>query len=534
MTIAAFSSGASCRHAVGELALAAGAVLLLAWSAWAPPGEAKRKGDLGVLCGALGVAAVAAGWSLAHLPVDAPPTLFDGQLAQDGLSCVLRLLFPLVAGFVAVAAIADRDARDEDRARGPLLLLACLGMNLTAMARTLTALWLSTELASVAVCGLVAVGVADRSRREVAFKYVATSGVASGVMLYGVSWLYGVGHSLDFAEVAERLGGMTREQNHLPNAAAIGVACVLAALAFRAAAAPFHMGAAEVFDSAPADVAAFVSVAPVAAALAALLRFFRDVLGGAGALSESQAPWPILAGGLAVTTMTLGNLGALGEMRVRRLLGYAAMAQTGTMLAALSVVGGDGTGVALFYVVTNACVMLSIFGVLLYLAGDRASPGEPRSLSDLRGLGARAPWPAAALTIALLSLVGLPPLAGFPAKLQVLASILLPPVLPAASSAVAGDYLVFHLLVALVIAVNTVVSFFYCLRVVRSIYAAEIPSGVEDVRDAPRSVPPMSVPRLHGRLLGAMTILAVVPIVVLGVCWGPFYAFLTRTVTLPR
>ena len=315
---------------------------------------------------------------LARLPV--PALLFDGHLACDGFACAFRLFFEVVTAFVVVAAIPTREASfgaPGERAAGgelfALLLVVCLGMNLMAMGRTLLILYLGIEIVSVASFVLAGFRSGPRERKSsvAALEYVVYGGVASGVMLYGMSWLYGMARSLDLPDIAERVLALTREQSHLPNALAVGVACVMAGFAYKIAAAPFHMWAPDVYEGSPTLVSAFLSVGPKAAGFAVLLRFFREALGATGMPLEAQAPWPILAGLLAVVTMTVANLTALGQTNLKRLLAYASIAHAGTMLLAFSVFDDEGVAAIAFYLVAYCAMNLGAFLVVLAVSARR-------------------------------------------------------------------------------------------------------------------------------------------------------------------
>jgi NADH-quinone oxidoreductase subunit N len=509
-------------YAVPEIALALGPMLIVGWDLWAAgrpgPGandvRARQVGAIAIALTALAFAAMGSALGLlglARFPV--PALLFGGQLACDGYACGFRLLFALVTAFVVVAAIPTDEAKFGGRAAGAelfaLLLVACLGMNLMAMGRTLLLLYVGVELVSLVSFVLVGLRRGEEGTRkgsEAALKYVLYGGVASGVMLYGASWLYGAAQTIVLPEIAERVATLTHEAGHLPNAVAIGVACVMAGLAYKIASAPFHMWAPDVFEGAPTVVSAFLSVGPQAAGFAALLRFLREGLGAQATLPESQAPWPVFVGAIALVTMTIGNLTALGQTNLKRLLAYSTVAQAGTMLLAFAAPGEQGVAAIAFYLVPYAAMNLGAFTVVLAL-----SEAEPRAdtIDGLRGLGARAPGMAALLSVFLLSLVGLPPFAGFVGKLYVFAALLRG----------TGDYRSWYFFLAAAGAVNTVVSLACYARVFRAMYL--VPAKSDEGG-------PVSVRRLHAVMASIM----VVPTVFLGVWWGPLYDFVTRTVTM--
>ncbi len=621
-TVTNASNAASLVYAAPELALAFGALLVVAWDLWAPGiasaalgksfvarktagGDARlrRGGAVAIALTALSVSALgsAAGLVSASPRLSLPALLFDGQLACDGYACAFRVFFAIVTAFVVVAAIPTREAQfggrrartepgrptvgprsgaaapmgpaslrgisaltgpgsrasvetraTPERAAAPraveegdgseaggeflaLLLVVCLGMNLMAMGRTLLLVYMAIEIVSVASFVLAGLrrakrgdaagpGSANASARrssEAALKYVVFGGVSSGVMLYGMSWLYGLSQSMVLPEIATRIATLTHEQGHLPNAVAIAAACVTAGFAYKIAAVPFHMWAPDVYEGSATLVAAFLSVGPKAAGFSVLIRFFREGLGAQGALPEAQAPWPIYVGAIAVATMTVGNLSALGQTNLKRLLAYSSIAHAGTMLLAFSAPGEEGIAAIGFYLVTYCVMNLGAFLVVLAVSESIDSKGESagvlparppsgsETIEGIRGLGARAPGMAAALAVFLFSLVGLPPFAGFVGKLYVFVALLRG----------GAEYRSFYFALAAAAVVNTVISLFYYARILRAMYLVPAPEGKGG---------PVSVNRLHA----VMTALLVAPTVFLGVWWGPLYDFVTRTVTL--
>jgi NADH-quinone oxidoreductase subunit N len=495
----------SARYAIPEIALSLAALLVLAWDLFAK-GRARRTGIFVLALGALAVAAFADARELTlapHFPL--PAVLFDGQLTCDTYACAFRLFFAIVTAFVIVAAIPP--ATRAEGALGEtiaLLLVVCLGMSLMAMARTLLLVYLAIEIVSVLSFILTAFRPGDSKSHEAGLKFVVYGGVASGVMLYGMSWIYGLSRSLELGEIAERVAAMTKEQGHLPNAFVIGAACVTAGLAYKIAAAPFHMWAPDVYEGAPTLVAAFLSVGPKAAGFALLVRFFREAFGAQAATAEPRAAWAILAGSLALATMTIGNLSALAQTNMKRLLAYSSIAHAGTMLLAFAVFDDEGVAAIAFYLVAYCAMNLGAF--LVVLAVGEASDGD-ESLDAFRDLGARAPALAATMAIFLISLVGLPPFAGFVGKLYVLVALLRAP----------GDYHAWYWFLACAGVANTALSLSYYARVLRAMYLDAPPAAVRAR---------MSVRKLHA----ALAMILAVPTVLLGVWWGPLYDFVSQRV----
>ena len=559
----------SLAYLVPETALAAGFVATLAWDLFTR-GRVRRVGALVLAFASLGVAATA---SVLALKGEEPDVaVFGGLLASDRYANVFRLLFAAVTAIVLVAAIPTRELRGEgpEEATGgkagvrggaggelvALLLVVCIGMDLMAMARNLLTIYVSIEIVSVVSFILAGYKDGDRKSAEAALKYVVFGGVSSGVMLYGMSWLYGFSRSLSLPVIAERVLLVTREQGHLPNAVVIGAACVLAGFAYKISAVPFHMWAPDVYEGSPTVVAAFFSVGPKAAGFAVLVRFFHDALQAQTAVSGAgSAPWPILGGLLAVATMTVGNLSALEQTNLKRMLAYSSVAHAGYMLLAFTVFTADGIAAIFFYIVAYCSMNLGAFLVVLAVA---AKNGGDETLEGIRGLGTRAPAMAIAMTIFLFSLVGLPPFSGFVGKLYIFTALL----------RAGGAYQGWYWVLAAIGVVNSVVSLAYYARVLRAMYltpystpqaaALVAPLTAEQPTSSPEEVEPLSSAAESGqmpenstktpherqakvgnasevsvhKLHGALAAVLVIPTVALGLYWGPLYDFILRSLSM--
>jgi NADH-quinone oxidoreductase subunit N len=269
-------------------------------------------------------------------------------------------------------------------------------------------------------------------------------------------------------------------------------------------AAPFHMWTPDVYEGAPTPVTAFLSVGPKAAGFAILLRFFADGLAARGSMTgDVAAPWTIVGGVLAMATMTIGNLSALGQDNVKRMLAYSSIAHAGYMLLGFCVFNDAGTAAVLFYVATYCVMNLGAFLVVMAVA---EKSGGDESVAAFTGLGTRSPVLAICMAIFLFSLTGLPPFAGFVGKFYLFASLL----------RVGGNW---NWVIAVIGVVNSVVSLFYYARVVKAMYLTPA-----DTRDGIAVRP----------AFGATTLALAVPTLVLGVYWGPLYDFVTRSLVMVR
>ncbi len=453
--------------------------------------------------------AYAGGQAAMYLAKDEPSRiLFGGLMASDRFAHVFRALFALVTAVIVLFSVPGQEKlQGSDAQKGigeffVLLLTVALGLNMMAMSRNLLMIYLSLELVSIISFIMAGYKINDRKSSEAGLKYVIFGGVASGIMLYGMSWLFGLTQSLNLAEISKRVVALSAEEGRVPEAVFVAVVCMLAGFGYKISAAPFHMWTPDVYEGAPTPVTAFLSVGPKAAGFAILLRFFADGLAARGSMSGSVGtPWPIVGGILAMATMTVGNLSALGQNNVKRMLAYSSIAHAGYMLLGFCVFNDAGTAAILFYIATYCLMNLGAFLVVIAVA-DRSEGDE--TMEAFRGLGTRSPVLAICMAIFLFSLTGLPPFAGFVGKFYIFASLL----------RAGGSW---NWFIAVIGVLNSVVSLFYYARVLRAMYftSATKPEEIE-VR----------------AMFGATTLALAVPTIVLGVYWGPVYDFVTRSLVM--
>lgn len=501
-----------------ELVMIAAVILLIVWDLLASTPRVKTAGLLVISLLAFGFSAAESAWLLAH---DAPPAkLFYGLLAFDRFSNLFRLVFAFVGAVVAILATAPIPAgdalpshgvREDRRDQGELftlLMVVTLGLNLMAESRNLLMIYLSLELVSVMSFVMAGFRINDKKSSEAALKYVIFGGVASGIMLYGMSFVFGVTQSLYLSDIATRVSAMTHAEGKVPEVVFLGTAAMLAGFGYKISAAPFHMWTPDVYEGAPTPVTAFLSVGPKAAGFAVLIRYFSDALGASRPeLSVSGAliatPWPVVAGCLAMATMTIGNLSALHQDNVKRMLAYSSIAHAGYMLLGVSVFSDAGIASVAFYIVTYCFMNLGAF--LLVMAVAEKSGGD-ESIAAFRGLGRRAPMIAVMMALFLFSLTGLPPLAGFVGKFYIFSALL----------AAGGRW---NFVLAVVGVLNSVISLFYYARVARAMFLEQGES------EEPTEV---------RRLFGATSVALAVPVLVLGIYWGPVYDFVARSLSMVR
>jgi len=359
-----------------------------------------------------------------------------------------------------------------------LLLFATAGMMLMASAGDLIVVFLALELMSLSLYVLAGLFKQRLTSGEASMKYFLLGAFASSFLLYGIALIYGATGSTNLDRIAAAAATRNAEPMVL-----IGLAMMLVGFGFKISSVPFHMWAPDVYEGAPTSVTAFIATGSKAAAFAAMIRVLVVALRGA------QPDWSALLWALAALTMTVGNVVALAQSNLKRLLAYSSIAHVGYMLMGLVAGGGPGPGAVLFYLLAYTFTTVGAFGAIALCA--RAGE-EAVEVSDYAGLARRHPVLAATLALFFLSLVGIPPLAGFVAKFYLF------------GAAVRAGYIWLTVIAVL----NSAVAAYYYLRVIVYMYMRE-----------PDGDPVAVAPSLAGGL--ALT-LAIAGIVILGLMPAPF------------
>ncbi len=368
-------------------------------------------------------------------------SVIAGALSMDDLTLSLLMIF-VFAG-VAAVLLSARSLAAAEAGHGEyhaLLLLAVLGMVVLAGATNLVSLFIGFELLSIPLYVLCATELRREHSLESGLKYLIIGSLGSAVLLYGLALLYGATGSTDFATIGRSVGEVKDDALFLTS-----LALIVTGLAFKASVAPFHQWTPDVYEGAPTPITAFMAVATKAAAFGVLLRLFDT------ALINATNEWAPALAVLAVTTIVIGNVGAIGQSSIKRMLAYSSVAQAGYMLAGVVVSTRLGASAVVFYLFAYAVMNLAAFAVIV--ARERETPyGD--DLRSLHGLGADRPWLAWPMTIAMLSLAGFPVTAGFFGKIYLI------------DAAVSNDYA----FLGVAIVLGSAISLAYYLRVVAAVW----------------------------------------------------------------
>jgi NADH-quinone oxidoreductase subunit N len=423
--------------------------------------------------------------------------LFSRMVVHDPFALFFKALFALSALAAVWMSLGSKEITGANQGEYyALLLSSTLGMYFMSSASNLLMAYLSLEFVSLTSYVLSGYLRHDRRSGEAALKYLIYGGVASGTMIYGMSWIFGLTGSLDFAQINAAL---TQGDPH-KLALFIAVVLTLVGLGYKVTAVPFHMWAPDVYTGAPIPITAFLSVGSKAAGFALLVRFFYPTLSRLGAGGTWQflpgVDWPQLVLALCMVTMTLGNLAALSQRNLKRLLAYSSIAHAGYILMGFAVLSNDGLRAMLFYMVVYYLMNVGAFLVVMIVANATGR----EDIDGFRGLAWRGgAAPAIAMAIFLFSLTGLPPLAGFIGKFYLFAAVVRQE---------------FYFL-AVVGVINSVISLYYYARIVRTMFL-DFPDGSEA---------PVTVSAHNGALMWALSAATLV----LGVYWTPVITLADRS-----
>ncbi|MEO1245610.1 MAG: NADH-quinone oxidoreductase subunit NuoN [Pseudomonadota bacterium] len=386
--------------------------------------------------------AVTLGTLFATAP-DARMLVFSGSYVADPMSQVMKIAATV---FVAVVFLYSRDyLKANDIHKGEfytLGLFGLLGMMIMISANSLLTMYMGLETLALSLYALVAIDRNNVKPAEAAMKYFVLGAIASGALLYGISWVYGVTGHLQFDRIAAAIAA-NPEVNDV--ALWFGLAFLIVGIAFKFGAVPFHMWLPDVYNGARSPVTLYIASAPKIAALALALRILVDGLG------ELHDVWDDMIMILSVLSLFVGNVVAIAQSNIKRMLAYSAIAHVGFILLSVHTGTTEGYAAALFYTLNYVLAVAGAFGVIILLS-RRGYDAE--SLADFRGLNARSPWFAVIMMFCMFSLAGIPPFAGFFGKLNAINAVV--------GTGATG--------LAVIMVLATVIGAFYYLRVIWFMY----------------------------------------------------------------
>jgi NADH-quinone oxidoreductase subunit N len=416
----------------------AGMVIMLL-EPFTPAAQKSRMGHIAV------VATAAAAYSLSWQWSTRPREIFNGMFVVDNFSTFFQWLFLVITGVSALLSMRFNERESINRGEYyALLLFACSGMSLMAAGADLILTFLGLEILSIATYILAGFKRGDARSNEASLKYFLLGSFATAFLLYGIAFIYGTAGSTNYRAIA-----MMAEVTRVPQTTMlIGMVLLLVGFGFKIALVPFHAWVPDVYEGAPTAVTAFMTVGPKAAGFAALVRILVE------AVPFLSFDWTVILWIMSVLTMTLGNVVAVRQASVKRMLAYSAIAHAGYILIGIVANSRAGLGAVMFYMVVYTIMNLGALGIVLSLSRK----GDLRvNLDDYVGLGRTAPFAAAALSVFLISLAGFPLTGGFVGKLYLF------------SAAVQKGYIG----LAVIGVLNSLLSVFYYFRVMVAMYMKE-------------------------------------------------------------
>jgi NADH-quinone oxidoreductase subunit N len=422
----------------------------------------------------------------------------------DGFARFFLLFAVCAAGLTVVLSSQSREIPGQRFTEFVvLLLIMVIGISLMAAAVELVAAYLAIEMVSLSAYVLTGFKKTHRGSHEAALKYVIYGSIASGIMIFGMSLLYGIAGSTSFSGIALILadsGSFIKGGTINVLAVIIALIMVFTGIFFKIAVVPFHMWCPDVYQGAPTPFTGFLSVAPKAAGFALLIRFVSILLPQAD--QELRISLLAIFGLVSAVTMTLGNFSAIHQMNIKRLLAYSSIAHAGYVLMGLTVLDKTGFEAVLLYLAVYLFMNLGAFAVVQMVVDTMGH----EDLAAFKGLGYQMPFAALALAVFLFSLAGLPPLAGFIGKFYIFAALIKE-----------GGF--WYILLALIGILNSVLALFYYVRILREMYLR----GMEIEN-------PLRLTRFN---TGVLVVMALI-IILLGLYWEPLRIFVQDAVsTIP-
>lgn len=438
-------------------------------------------------------------------PATGANSIFFNMFAVDAFSVFFKSVILLSSIFIVIFSLQSDELNSRNRSVGEyyaLLLALSLGMFLMTGATNLLMMYLALELSSLSSYILTCYTKEAEDSSEASLKYVIYGAASSGMMLYGISILYGLTGAIDIYGINQAL--MMRDVNLVP----LVIAGILITVGFgyKISAVPFHFWTPDVYEGAPITITAFLSVASKAAGFAMMMRFFKISFFDPAVGNLAAGSWAILRGfewnyilaALSVLTMTIGNLVAIWQNNLKRLLAYSSIAHAGYMLMGIVVLSNEGLSAIMIYFVVYLFMNLGAFYIVMLVANKTGS----EDIEDYKGLGYRTPLVGVAMTIFLLALTGIPPTAGFIGKLYIFAALI--------------NAKWFWL--AIVGVLNSVVSLYYYVRVVRNMFLRDPEGNAQPLK--------FSIPQI------VVLLILLIPTILLGLYFGPLVDYAQASVAM--
>ena len=429
-------------------------------------------------------------------------TLFTDSIVLDPFASFFKLIIILATIFVSIVSLQSGELK-EYRKGEYFTLLGIIVFGLFLMVSTVDLIMVYISIEIVSIMSFVLAGYLKQNTRsnEAGLKYVVYGAFSSGIMLFGLSYIYGLTGSTNYFLIQQAIATMDASAN---TALFMAMIMVLAGFGYKISSVPFHFWTPDVYEGAPTTITAYLSIAPKAGAFAMMIRFFNQVLADGGAMggldssSVASLPWANIMSLLAVITMTLGNVVAIQQNNIKRMLAYSSIAHAGYMLLAMPVMSGDSVYAIMIYLVMYLFMNLGAFFVVITVKNKTG--GE--TFDDYKGLGWEMPLIGVVMTIFMVSLTGLPPSAGFVGKFYIFASL------------IKGGNQFYWLVV--VGGINSVISLYYYFRVVKVMF-------LEGERKDTILQPPT--------VMAGMLLATAIPTVILGIYWTPVADWIQNSLT---
>ena len=450
-----------------------------------------KKSKTNMIGWVLGVGLVVVGLSIYNLSSVPPTTLFLDMIVIDPFSSFMKIVIIISTLLVIVASWVNNELEKYRKGEYFTIIgIMVMGLFLMTSSVDIIMLYISIEVVSIMSFVLAAYLKLDTRSNEAGLKYVIYGAFSSGVMLFGLSIVYGLAGSTNYFVIQETLSSLDNTANP---ALIMALLMIFAGFGYKISSVPFHFWTPDVYEGSPSTITAYLSVAPKAAGFAMIIRFFHQVFSDSigltsNAVGSTDLPWPEIIGFLAVVTMTMGNLVAIQQKSIKRMLAYSSIAHAGYMMLALPVLSMDAVESVMIYLFIYVFMNLGAFFIVIFVKNKTG--GE--SFEDFEGLGWKMPIVGAFMTLFMLSLTGLPPTAGFIGKLYIFKTLV-----------GAGSEFLW-----LVVAggINSVISLYYYFHVVKVMFLGGKRSDVI-------TYPPST-------MFGLM-IFTAIPSLFLGLYWNP-------------